>query len=295
MYPAVIETYDVPTSVQEALQALAKTGSDGCFIAGGQSLMQAIKARAISPKGLIDLQRVAELNGIAYKQGAVRVGAMTRYRDIAIDERLDGPYQALRDAASHVGDRQVRNRGTIGGSLCWNYIAACMPPTCIGVGASLELVSKEGKRSLLAEEFLRSPLETARHDNEIVVAVTLPAPTQSSGSAYKKWGLVTDALPVVGVCAFVEIGNDGRCRLARLAVGGLATGPRRAAAGEKALIGVSANEVTAIAAAADAAAAGTETQGDMWADADYRKQLIATLSREVIGTAFARAAGGQPV
>ena len=170
-----------------------------------------------------------------------------------------------------------------------------MPPTCIGVGASLESgVSKEGARSLLAEEFLRSPLETARHDNEIVVAVTLPAPTQSSGSAYKKWGLVTDALPVIGVCAFVELGNDGRCRLARLAVGGLATGPRRATAGEKALIGVSGSEVTAISAAADAAAAGTETQSDMWADATYRKQLIATLSREVIGTAFARAVGGKP-
>ena len=175
MYPAVIETYDVPTSVQEALQALAKRGNDSYFIAGGQSLMQAIKARVISPKSLIDLQHVAELNGIEYNQGAVRIGAMTRYRDIATDERLDGAYQALRDAASHVGDRQVRNRGTLGGSLCWNYIAACMPPTCIGIGASLDLVSKGGKRSLLAEAFLQSPLETARRDDEIVVAVTLPA------------------------------------------------------------------------------------------------------------------------
>ena len=178
MYPAVIETYDVPTSVQEALQAFAKRGNGSYFIAGGQSLMQAIKARVISPKSLIDLQHVAELNGIEYNQGAVRIGAMTRYRDIAADERLDGAFQALRDAASHVGDRQVRNRGTIGGSLCWNYIAACMPPTCIGIGASLDLVSKGGKRSLLAEEFLQSPLETARRDDEIVVAVTLPAATE---------------------------------------------------------------------------------------------------------------------
>ena len=174
-----------------------------CFVAGGQSLMQAIKSRVISPKGLIDLQRVAELNGIEYNRGAVRIGSMTRYRDIATDERLDGAYQALRDAASHVGDRQVRNRGTIGGSLCWNYIAACMPPTCVGIGASLDLVSKGGKRSLLAEEFLQSPLETARRDDEIVVAITVPAPPKSCGSAYKKWGLVTDSLPVVGVCAFI--------------------------------------------------------------------------------------------
>ena len=227
MYPAVIETYDVPTSVQEALQALAKRGNDSYFIAGGQSLMQAIKARVISPKSLIDLQHVAELNGIEYNQGAVRIGAMTRYRDIAADERLDGAFQALRDAASHVGDRQVRNRGTIGGSLCWNYIAACMPPTCIGIGASLDLVSKGGKRSLLAEEFLQSPLETARRDDEIVVAVTLPASPKSCGSAYKKWGLVTDALPVVGVCAFIDLGNDGRCHASP--AGGGRIGDRTAA------------------------------------------------------------------
>ena len=258
MYPAVIDSYDAPTSVQEALQAFAQRGNDCHFIAGGQSLMQAIKARVISPKSLIDLQHVAELNGIEYKQGAVRIGAMTRYRDIAADERLDGAFQALRDAASHVGDRQVRNRGTIGGSLCWNYIAACMPPTCIGIGASLDLVSKTGKRSLRAEEFLQGPLETARGDDEIVVAVTLPAPRQSCGSAYKKWGLVTDALPVAGVCAFIELGDDGRCELARLAVGGLATGPRRAKAGEKALIGVSATDASAISEAAETAAASTE-------------------------------------
>lgn len=292
MYPATIENYDAPKSVHEALQLLAKRGDESFFVAGGQSLMQAIKARVISPKSLIDLQHVTELKGIEYNKGSVRIGAMTRYRDIASDERLDGAYQALRDAASHVGDRQVRNRGTIGGSLCWNYIAACMPPTCIGIGASLDLASKGGRRSLHAEEFLRGPLETARHDDEIVVAVTLPAPSARSGSAYKKWGLVTDALPVVGVCAFVELGDDRRCRAARLAIGGLASGPRRTPAGEKALIGVSADDASAIADAAKTAAVSTETQSDMWAEADYRKKLIETLAREVLATAFARAERG---
>jgi len=289
MYPAIIDNYDAPTSVQEALQILAKRGNESYFVAGGQSLMQAIKARVISPKNLIDLQHVTELKGIEYNQGAVRIGAMTRYRDIAADERLNGAYQALRDAATHVGDRQVRNRGTIGGSLCWNYIAACMPPTCIGIGASLDLVSRAGRRSLLAEKFLQGPLETARRDDEIIVAVTLPAAPMMCGSGYKKWGLVTDALPVVGVCASVELGDDGRCRVARLAIGGLATGPRRAEAGEKALIGVSGTDTSAISNAAEIAAASTETQSDMWADAEYRKKLIETLACDVIAAAFARA------
>jgi len=292
MYPAIIENYEAPRSINEALQALTKNGKDSCFIAGGQSLMQAIKARVLAPKRLIDLQHVKELKGIEYNQGAVRIGAMTRYRDIAADERLDGAYQALRDGAAHVGDRQVRNRGTIGGSLCWNYIAACMPPTCIGIGASLDLVSRGGRRSLPAEEFLQGPLETARHDDEMLVAVTLPKPPAMSGSAYKKWGLVTDALPVVGVCASVELGDDRRCRKARLAIGGLATGPRRAKAGEKALIGVASADAPAISKAAETAAASTETQSDMWADAEYRKKLIETLARDVIAVAFARAEQG---
>jgi carbon-monoxide dehydrogenase medium subunit len=292
MYPAIIETYDSPTTVHEALQALGERGVEAHFIAGGQSLMQGIKARVISPKNLIDLQHVAELKDITHDQDAVRIGAMTRYREIAGDERFDGAYQALRDAATHVGDRQVRNRGTIGGSLCWNYIAACMPPTCIGVGASVELVSiAGGRRSLLAEAFLHGPLETDRRDDEMLVSVTLPIPPPKCGSAYKKWGLVTDALPVIGICAYVELGQDGRCRLARLAVGGVATGPRRANAGERILIGKSASDTKEIAVAAETAASSTETQTDMWADADYRKQLIETLAREVISKAFVRAEG----
>jgi len=291
MYPAPIENYVAPATVQEALKALgAQAAGEAHFIAGGQSLMQAIKSRLVSPKTLIDLQHVAELKGISAGSGGVRIGAMTRYRDIAADERLNGAYEALRDAASHVGDRQVRNRGTIGGSLCWNYLAACMPPTCIGLGASVELLDTKGeKRTLPAEGFLRGPLETARKEDEILLAVVLPAAPNKLGSAYRKWGLVTDALPVVGVCASVELGDDNRCRRARLAVGGLTTGPRRSKAGEEALVGVVAKDADAIGAAADRAAASTEVQADMWADASYRKTLIATLAREVIATAFARA------
>ena len=206
MYPAVIESYFAPRTVQEALGALAAHGDDAHFIAGGQSLMQAIKSRLVSPKCLVDLQHVAELKGVQPDAGGLRIGAMTRYREIATADPLAGAYEALRDAASHVGDRQVRNRGTIGGSLCWNYLAACMPAACIGIGASVELLDSKGKRRTLpAEEFLGGPLETARQPDEILLAVVLPRAAAKTGSAYKKWGLVTDALPVVGVCAFVEL------------------------------------------------------------------------------------------
>jgi len=290
MYPAVIESYVAPKTVQEALNALAAHGDDAHFIAGGQSLMQAIKSRLVSPKCLVDLQHVAELKGVWSDDGGLRIGAMTRYREIATAVPLAGAYEALRDAASHVGDRQVRNRGTIGGSLCWNYLAACTPAACIGIGASVELLDSKGKRrTLSAEEFLRGPLETARQHDEILLSVLLPRAAVKTGSAYKKWGLVTDALPVVGVCALVELAEDGRCRRARLAVGGLASGPRRATAGEERLAGLKPSDAEGIGAAADAAAAATDVQSDMWADQNYRKTLIAALAREVIATAFARA------
>ncbi len=290
MYPAVIGDYVVPATVDEALKAWAGADGDAYFIAGGLSLMQAIKTRLVKPDCLIDLARVGELNGVRVDGDGVHVGPMTRYRDIAGDSQLDGAYQALRDAAARVGDRQVRNRGTIGGSLCWNFIAACMPPVVIGLGAQITLASSDGgRRSMAAEEFIQGPLETAREDNELVVAIDLPPAPSNAGSAYKKWGLVTDALPVIGVCAYVEVDGSGACTSARLAVGGLETGPRRSAAGEAALAGKSAGDADAIAAALKAAADEIDTQGDMWADSDYRKMLIGDLGREVVATAFARA------
>jgi aerobic carbon-monoxide dehydrogenase medium subunit len=290
VYPAPIEHYVAPATLAEALKALGEQGEDAHCIAGGQSLMQAVKSRLVQPKCLVDLQHVAELSGVTVDGGSVRIGATTRYRDIAADTRLHGTWQALVDAASHVGDRMVRNLGTIGGSLCWNYIAACMPPTCIGVGAQLELARSGGaRRTLPAEEFIGTPLETAREKGEILVSIRLPAPGGKAGSAYKKWGLVTDALPVIGVCAFVQLGASGACESARIAVGGLATGPKRAKRAEGALRGTKAGDRDAIARAAQAAADEIATQDDHWADSAYRKQLISTLGAEVIGTAFARA------
>ena len=166
-----------------------------------------------------------------------------------------------------------------------------MPPVAIGLGAELELTAAGGaRRSLAAEDFLGGPLETAREENEIVTAITIPADKGNAGSAYKKWGLVTDSLPVIGVCVALEVA-DGHCTGARVSVGGLATGPQRASAAEAALVGVAAGDAGAIAAAMDAAAGEIETQQDLWADSDYRKQLIRSLGAEVTQNAFARATG----
>ena len=290
MFPARIQEYVRPRTVAEALAAVARyDAGEAIFLAGGQSAMQAIKSRMLRPQCIVDLQSIAELKGVDCSNGTLTIGAMTRYVDIVRDERLSGAFAALRDAAAHVGDRQVRNRGTIGGSLCWNYVAACTPTVVLALGGTLNLLAADGtKRSLVADEFLLGALETARRDDEILLSVSWPAPAPHTGSAYKKWGLVTDALPVIGVAVLVTLDGAGLCSAARIALAGLADGAQRATIGETKLIG-SRGDNAAIDAAMAAIAATAETHSDMSADANYRKQLIRTIGREVAHRAFARA------
>lgn len=290
MYPARIEEYVRPRSVAEALAAITRyEAGDAMFIAGGQSAMQAIKSRMLRPQCIVDLQDVSELIGVRQDGAGVTIGALTRYVDIAADSRLDGAFAALRDAAAHVGDRQVRNRGTIGGSVCWNYVAACMPTVVLGLGGSMNLHAADGTtRSVPADDFFLGPLETARRDDEILLGIAWPAAAPASGSAYRKWGLVQDALPVIGVCVNVTLDSKGHCGAARIALAGLAGGCQRATVGESALIG-STGDADAIDAAFDAIAAAADTHSDMSADADYRRQLIRSIGSDVAATAFARA------
>jgi aerobic carbon-monoxide dehydrogenase medium subunit len=294
VYPAPIEQYDRPATIEEAV-AVIGGGDSALFLAGGQSLMQAMKSRLLQPRRLVDLQSVTALKGVSTSaDGGAVIGAMTRYVELAVESRLGSAGAALSDAAAHVGDRQVRNRGTIGGSLCWNYIAACMPAVALGLGATLQLVSTEGGRSLPADDFLRGPLETAKKDGELLVSVSLPPPPPRTGSAYRKWALLSDGLPVIGACVLVSTAATGACVAARVAFGGLATGPRRSRAAERLLHGCRAGDLERIGAAMAAAAEELETQGDLWADAAYRKQLIRTLGGEVAASAFARAFGQAP-
>ncbi len=290
MYPAVIEEYLRPRSLAEAVAALGKFASgEAIFLAGGQSVMQAIKSRMVRPRCVIDLQAITELKGITTTP-MLRLGAMTRYVEIAEDLTIGPAYAALRDAAQHVGDRQVRNRGTIGGSCCWNYLASCLPAVTLGLDGSMHLLNSAGAmREVKADDFLIAPLETARAEDEILTAISFPNALHT-GSAYQKWGLVTDALPVVGVCMKVTLDAAGHCTAARIALSGLAAGAQRAPAGEQLLAG-SAGDPAAIDRALEAVVASVSAQSDQWADTAYRQQLIRTLGREVAASAFTRARG----
>ncbi|MFT4560904.1 MAG: carbon-monoxide dehydrogenase medium subunit [Gammaproteobacteria bacterium] len=289
MYPAHIENYHRPTTVAEALAAITQyPEGDSMFLAGGQSLMQAIKSRMIRPTSIVDLQSIAELRGIDQSNG-LRIAAMTRYVEMAEYDKFPIAYEALRDAARRVGDRQVRNRGTIGGSMCWNYVASCMPTVVLALDGTMSLASADGSvRDVGAKDFIIAPLETARREDEILISVSWPKPPPNTGSAYKKWGLVTDALPVVGMCVSITLDDSGKCRAAQVAVAGLADGAQIADAGNAVLIG-STGDAASIDTAMNAVADSVETHSDHWADASYREQLIKRLGSEVTARAFERA------
>jgi CO/xanthine dehydrogenase FAD-binding subunit len=164
-----------------------------------------------------------------------------------------------------------------------------MPCVVLGLGGSMNLAAAGGRtRQVRADDFLLAPLETARAEDELLVSITLPAPGAAAGSAYKKWGLVTDALPVAGVCVLVRLDARGKCQSARVSLAGLAAGAHRSPAAEQALQG-SSGDAASIAQAFAKAAAAADAQGDKWAHADYRRQLIRSLGAEVAASAFARA------
>ena len=292
MYPAPIEAYFAPRTVADALRCLADAGDDAMFIAGGMSLMQAMKARLVAPRALIDLNEVEELRGLAKGPRGVTVRPLTRYRELSATTALHGALQAIGDAAATVGDRQVRNAGTIGGSLCWNYAASCMPNVCLCLDATLVLASlAAGERTVPIDEFLIGPLETARRDDEILIEIEFPPfKYRGVGSAYRKYGATADGLPIVGIAALVEVDEAGLCSDARFSAGGVLPTAQRFDGVRELLCGKPGTQ-QAFAEAAGAAADAIETQTDRLASAHYRKVLIRSLGRDVLAEAHARAMG----
>ena len=293
MYPAPIEAYFAPRTIEEALQHRADAGDDAAFIAGGMSLMQAMKARLVAPRALIDLNEVEELSGLARGPRGVTVRPLTRYRELAKTSALRGALQALGDAAATVGDRQVRNAGTIGGSLCWNDVAACMPNVCLCLDATLVLTSLAGgERTVPIEEFLIGPLETGLRDDELLIEIRFPPfPQRGAASAYRKIGATVDGLPIIGIAALIEVDEAGVCTDARFSVGGVLPTAQRFDGVRELLCGRPGGHA-AFAEAASAAADATPTQTDHLASARYRNVLIRTLGRDVLAEAYDRAMGG---
>ena len=283
MYPSPFE-YHRASSVDDALALLAKYPDDGKLIAGGHSLLPVMKLRFAQPAHLIDIRRVQELAGVREADGAVLIGATTTHAAVASALGLRVPM--LAEAAGRIGDAQVRNMGTIGGSLAHADPAADLPAVVLALGAALRAVGRRGARTIPADQFFTGMFTSALAPDELLVEVRVPLPPARTGGAYEKYADPASGYAVVGVAAVVTLGDDGSVRQTRVGLTGLATHATRLAAVEQALTGKAATPEL-IEAAAARAADGLELR-DV-SDAAYKANLAAVYTRRALTRAVERA------
>ena len=256
-------TYANPASVADAARAASADGAK--LIAGGQTLLSSMKLGLAAPEALVDLGAIADLKGITVSGGVVKIGAMTTHAAVAAHADVQKAIPALADLAGKIGDRQVRNRGTIGGSLANNDPAACYPAAVLGLGATVHT----DRRAIAADDFFKGMFETALAEGEVITAVSFPVPEKAGWQKFKQ---PASRFSIVGV--FVSKGPQG----VRVAVTGADSSVFRASALEAKL---SANWSAAALAGATVSADGFNS--DLHGSAEYRAALIPVLAGRAVG------------
>ncbi len=255
-----------PGAVNDAVSAL-KGAEDGKFLAGGQTLIPTLKQRLASPSDVVDLGGVAELKGISDEGGALKIGAMTTHAEVAASDTVKSQIPALAALASHIGDAQVRNRGTIGGSIANADPAADYPAAIVGLNATVHT----NQRTIAADDFFTGMFETALNDDELITAVSFPKPSKAS---YQKFPNPASRYAIVGVMV-AETGGQ-----TRVAVTGAAPSVFRLSDAESALSGnFSADALGSLAVSA------SNLNSDIHASADYRAHLVGVMAKRAVSAA----------
>ena len=288
MFPASFG-YVAARSLDEALQLMAKHGEESKLLAGGHSLIPAMKLRLSSPRTLIDLGTVPGLRGVRIDGGDLVIGALTVHADIASSELVRKHVPGLADAASVIGDIQVRNRGTIGGSVAHADPGADFPVILTALNASFSAQSASASRTVAADGFFTDFFTTSLNANEILTEIRVPLPGAGAGTAYAKLPHPASGYVVVSAGALIVRNSSGSCVSARLVLGGLGSGPLRATATETELQGKPLTPQI-IAAAAAKAAEGTDPVEDGYAGAEYKRHVATVYARKAIELAVQRTA-----
>ncbi|WP_044894385.1 FAD binding domain-containing protein [Bacillus alveayuensis] len=292
MYPAPISEYYNPSNLEECLNLLHEYGDQAKIIAGGQSLLPMLKLRMVEAPIIIDINRVLELQEFGerfHKDGKrfLKIGALTRHKTLASHPLILARYSAISDAAKYIGDVQIRNRGTIGGSLVHADPAADLPVPILALDATLRILSKDGERTYSAEDFFLGLMMTVVEDNEILVSIEIPSPQPGTGTAYSKHALVFGDFAVISVGASVTLQGDV-CRTSRIYVGGVNPRPQRAVNTEEFLNGKTITSEI-LQQASEIISEEIEVETDMRASATYRKVLLRQYGFKVISKAIQRA------
>lgn len=279
--------YHAPATVAEALDLLAAHGDSAKLLAGGHSLVPIMKLRLAEPEVLIDLARVGGLSGIDEANGSLVIGPMTTYYRLMTSDLVNARAPVLAEAAGLVADVQVRNKGTIGGSVAHADPAGDLPGVMVALGAEFEATSSGGTRTIGADDMFVDLLTTALRPDEILTSIRVPVIPAGTGAAYEKIANKASRYAIVGVCAVVTV-EGGKCTGARIGVTG--TGPTavRASATEAALTGASL-DTDSIRAAASVAADGIDALSDVHASDEYRIHLTKVAAERAITNAVERA------
>ncbi|SDF86480.1 FAD binding domain-containing protein [Klenkia brasiliensis] len=285
MIPASF-AYARPTSVDEALQAIAAGGEDVKIMAGGQSLIPVMRLRLAAPETVVDLTRVTELRGVREDGDSLVIGAMTTHSDILRDPLIAQYGKLIAEATETVADPAVRHRGTFGGALAHADPAGDLPAVALALDAEFVIAGPGGaRRSVPASAFFVDYLTTALEEGELLVEVRVPKLGEGWGVRYEKFNRVAQAWSIVAVAAAVRR-EGSTIAEARIGLTNMGSTPLRATATEQALVGADVSLETVTAAAAQAAE-GTEPSSDLNAQADYRQHL----ARVLTGRAVRAAAG----
>jgi carbon-monoxide dehydrogenase medium subunit len=286
MYSANFEYYRA-NSAAEAVQLLqAHPGAK--LLAGGHSLLPQMKLRVAQPPALIDISRIGGLAGIEVHGDHIHIGAGTTHNALATSAVLREHCPVLAEAAGMIGDQQVRNRGTIGGSLAHADPAADLPTVMLALGATLTALGPKGSRDISANDFTADMFTTALAEDEVLISISVPSLGSGTGSAYQKHDHPASGYAVVGVAAIVMV-SGGVCSGASLAVGGVTPKPQRAAAAEAALKGKALSAENIAAAAAKVTEALSDPLSDNYASGEYRHHLATVLAKRALTAAASRA------
>ncbi|HEY7495718.1 MAG TPA: xanthine dehydrogenase family protein subunit M [Candidatus Tectomicrobia bacterium] len=289
MTPSVFD-YLRPTSLAEATRLLASHADDAKILAGGHSLLPMMKLRLSAPKILIDIGRLSELSGIHEENGTLVIGACTTHYAAETSALLRQRCPLLAETAAAIGDVQVRNRGTIGGSIAHADPAADWPAAVLALEAQIDLVHRAGRRTVSAADFFVDLLTTAMESHEILTAIRVPANAPRTGGAYLKVPQPASGFALTGVAAQVTLGANNTVQNVAVGITGVSSKPFRASATENALRGQTATP-EAVAQAAARATDGVEALADIHASEEYRLHLARVYTRRALQRAIERAQG----
>ncbi len=286
MYPASFE-YLAPTAIDEAIALLQQYGEDAKLLAGGQSLVPMMKLRLARPKYLIDLNKIPHLNAITEAEGRVHIGAMTRHVQIQESSLIGEKLPMLCEAARQIADTQVRNRGTLGGSLAEADPSGDWGPVALAFKAQLKCIGPSGRRTIEAKNFFTFAYTTALEDQELLTEVVFPVPRPESRGVYVKLEPVAGAFAIVGAAVQITLDKAGVCQDLGIGVTGRGPVPQEAISVENLLKGKKISPEL-LDEAGRLIQEGAEPIEDMRGSAKYKKAALGAILRRALKEAVRR-------